>query len=184
MKGIVFNLLEEVVSRRYGDDTWDQLLDAAGLDGAYTSLGNYPDAQLFALVAAASTALDVPAHAVVRWFGREAIPLMAQKYPVFFDRHTQTRPFLTTLNSIIHPEVRKLYPGADVPDFVMDSSSPDLLRMDYMSARKLCAFAEGLIEGAAAHFGERVSITHDRCMHRGDLQCQLELTFERAPLDA
>ena len=38
MKGIVFNLLEEVVTEAYGADAWDSLLDAAGLDGAYTSL--------------------------------------------------------------------------------------------------------------------------------------------------
>ena len=29
MKGIVFNLLEEVVRREYGEDTWDSLLEAA-----------------------------------------------------------------------------------------------------------------------------------------------------------
>lgn len=32
----MFNLLEQLVSRDYGEDTWDDLLDEAGLDGAYT----------------------------------------------------------------------------------------------------------------------------------------------------
>ncbi len=54
MKGIIFNLVEEVVRNRYGEDTWDELLDAAGLDGAYTSLGSYPDEELLRLVAAAA----------------------------------------------------------------------------------------------------------------------------------
>ena len=39
MKGVVFNLLEQLVARDYGEDTWDALLDAGGLDGVYTSLG-------------------------------------------------------------------------------------------------------------------------------------------------
>lgn len=177
MKGIVFNLLQEVVSRHYSDDVWDQLLDSAGLDGAYTSLGSYPDEQLFALVGAAAAALQLPPQDVVRWFGREALPMLAEKYPAFFERHTHTRPFMLTLNSIIHPEVRKLYPGADVPDFIMDTSSPDVLRMEYMSKRKLCALAEGLTEGAAAHFRERATFVHDRCMHRGDASCQIDITF-------
>jgi hypothetical protein len=43
MKGIIFNLLEEVVIRDHGADTWDELLSATCLDGAYTSLGSYPD---------------------------------------------------------------------------------------------------------------------------------------------
>ena len=43
MKGVVFNLLEQLVARDFGEDTWDALLDASGLEGAYTSLGSYPD---------------------------------------------------------------------------------------------------------------------------------------------
>ena len=38
MKGIIYNLLEEVVSAEHGEDTWDALVDAAGVDGIYTSL--------------------------------------------------------------------------------------------------------------------------------------------------
>src|SRR4029450_10824779 len=54
MKGVVFNLLEEVVRRRHGEDTWDALLDQAGLAGSYTSLGSYPDEDMSKLVLAAS----------------------------------------------------------------------------------------------------------------------------------
>ena len=57
MKGVVFNLLETVVTENYGADTWDDLLDAAGSDGVYTSLEPYDDADLFNIVTAASKAL-------------------------------------------------------------------------------------------------------------------------------
>src|SRR5687768_12468965 len=138
MKGIIFNLLEEVVTQHLGADTWDQLLEAAQLDGVYTSLGSYPDEHLFKLVGAASVALNKPPGDIVRWFGAKAMPLLARKYQAFFARHSSTRPFILTLNSIIHPEVRKLYPGADVPDFDFDTSSPETLVMHYQSKRKLC----------------------------------------------
>jgi hypothetical protein len=63
MKGIVFNLLEEVVRRAYGEDTWDTLLEAAGLDGVYTSLGNYPHEELLQLVTAVQeTRREGPLH--------------------------------------------------------------------------------------------------------------------------
>ena len=52
MKGVVFNLLEEFVRRAHGEDTWDALLARAHVDGAYTSVGNYADADLGALVGA------------------------------------------------------------------------------------------------------------------------------------
>ena len=181
VKGIVFNLLEQVVSRDYGEDTWDDLLGAAGLVGAYTSLGSYPDEHLGRIVAAASEALALPSQDVVRWFGREALPALAKAYPAFFSPHTDTRAFLLTLNDIIHPEVRKLYPGADVPEFDFDRRPDGSLAMGYGSHRKMCSFAEGLIEGAATHFGEQVTISQPRCMLRGDARCELEITFSPAP---
>jgi hypothetical protein len=179
MKGIVFNLLQSVVEERYGEDTWDGLLERAGLDGAYTSLGNYSDADLGKLVAGAAEALGSPPETVVRWFGVKALPLLAKAYPRFFDSHESTRSFLLTLNDVIHPEVRKLYPGADVPTFGFDTSSDAVLVMEYRSARRLCALAAGFIEGAAAHYGEQVSIEQPCCMNRGDEACVFELSFSR-----
>ncbi len=177
MKGIVFNLLEEIVVREHGDETWDALLEAAGAGGAYTSLGNYPDAELMGLVAAASQALALPAVDVVRWYGRSALPLLAERYPAFFAPHRDVRAFALTLNEIIHPEVRKLYPGAKTPVFAFDASDPDRLVLDYRSERRLCAFAEGLLLGAGDHFGQPVEIVQPECMHRGDERCLLVIGF-------
>jgi len=176
MKGIVFNLLEDVVTREYSADTWDDLLDAASVSGSYTSLGSYSDEDLLKLVAAASSALQQPPEDVIRWFGRRAVPLLAEKYPGFFKPHNSTRSFILTLNEIIHPEVRKIYPGADVPEFdfeVMDSA----LLLGYTSKRRLCSFAQGLIEGTAEHYNEQVAFDHLRCMRRGDDKCLIKVDF-------
>jgi hypothetical protein len=175
MKGIVFNLLEEAVVRQYGEDTWDDLLEAAGLDGAYTSLGSYPDQQLTDLVAAASAATGTDPQSIVRWFGREAMPALAAAYPGFFLPHRDIGSFLNALNEIIHPEVRKLYPGADVPTFGFSTAPDGTITMRYGSPRRLCAFAEGLIEGAATQFGQVVTIDQPRCMLRGDELCTIEI---------
>lgn len=179
MKGIVFSLLEEVVRSQYGEDTWDSLLDQAGLSGAYTALGSYPDAELLGLVGAASASLKLPADEIVRWFARSALPLLFQKYPQFFDAHSSTRPFLLSLNDIIHPEVRKLYPGADVPEFAYDDSSESVLIMKYHSPRKLCSFAQGLVEGAAEHYGESLKFEHLKCMKHGDDHCAWKIELHK-----
>lgn len=178
MKGIVFNLVEELVSREHGEATWDTLLEAADLDGSYTALGNYPDEDLGKLVAGALAALNKPSDVIIRWFGRNALPLLHRRYPEFFEPHGSARDFLLTLNDIIHPEVRKLYPGADVPVFVFDTPSDDVLVMGYRSLRKLCSLAEGFIEGAADHFGEEVEIEQSQCMNRGDHECVIVCSFK------
>lgn len=177
VKGIVFNLLAELVRRDFGEDAWDDMLDAAGASGTYTSLGSYDDGEMMRLVGAASAALDKPAADVLRWFGRGAMPLLASRYPVFFESTGSLRPFLLALNDIIHPEVRKLYPGADVPVFDFQEGPDGDLHMGYRSARRLCALAEGFMLGAADHFGEQVAIEQTRCMHRGDDRCVFEVAF-------
>lgn len=177
MKGIVFNLLEEVVTHAHGEHVWDSLLDAAELGGSYTSLGSYQDEQMEKLVNAAANALSVPPREVLRWFGQQAMPRLAQRYPRFFDGHHSTRPFVVSVNSIIHPEVRKLYPGADVPFFGFSDAPDGALLMEYRSPRKLCALAQGFVEGAATHFHETVAVEHLACMHDGDAECRIRLAF-------
>ncbi len=177
MKGIVFNLLEQVVSEEYGEETWEKLLDATGLDGVYTSLSSYPDDDLYKLVTAAAELTGKPANEIVRWFGLKALAHFATRYPQFFAPHKCGRDLILTLNRIIHPEVRKIYPGADVPDFDFDTSSAEVLGLTYRSKRKLCAFARGLIEGSAIHFGETAVIEETTCMHHGADCCQFQIRF-------
>lgn len=178
MKGIVFNLLEDAVAGAYGDAAWDRFLDEAGLDGAYTSLGSYDDAEIFALVRVAARTLGMPEDDVLRWFGQQAMPLLARRFPAFFANHADTRAFLLTLNGIIHPEVCKLYPGASTPLFDFDTSLADVLRIGYDSPRRLCALAEGFMLGAASHFGERVEIGQSECMHHGAARCVFDVRFQ------
>ncbi len=179
MKGIVFNLLEQVITRNQGEDTWDTLLETAQLDGVYTSLGNYTDEDFWALVGGASSLLDTPPQALVSWFGCNAMDVLATRFPSFFEGHNSTLPFLLTLNDIIHPEVRKLYPGVDVPEFDFETPSDDTLVIGYRSARKLCALAEGFIQGATAHYGEEVVIEQNKCMLQGDDECVIVCTFHQ-----
>src|SRR5215207_5740343 len=147
MKGIVFNLLEEVVSTQHGEDAWDAILDSAGVEGAFTSLGNYPDDQFARLIGALSERSGKDCRDTLKWYGQLAMPHLAQRYTELFTPHDGTRSFLLSLNDVIHAEVRKLYPGAEVPVFEFEepagSGTLDPLIIHYRSKRRLCQLAEG-----------------------------------------
>lgn len=179
MKGVIFNLLEDAVIREHGILAWDSLLEMAGLDGCYTSLGSYPDKDVVRLVDAASTALSVPPNEVLRWFGASAMPLLHERYAMFFSPHSGAKSFVSSVNDIIHPEVRKLYAGAGCPHFHFHDLEDGRMGVAYQSPRRMCWLAHGFIEGAALHFGDTVEIEHLSCMLDSHPVCRLALRWSR-----
>lgn len=176
MKGIIFNIVEEVISETAGPETWDELLILTELSGIYTSLGSYPDKELMDLVAAAARLSDTPTPALLQLVGRDAIPLLYERYPKFFDDTPDAKTFILSLNTIIHPEVRKLYAGASCPHFDFVEAS-DALTLGYNSPRKLCHLALGFIAGLARHYGEHIAMEQATCMHDGASMCRIRLTW-------
>ncbi|WP_407166012.1 heme NO-binding domain-containing protein [Bradyrhizobium sp. ORS 111] len=177
MKGVIFNVLEEVVTQQFSQDVWESLVDKAAVDGAYTSLGNYADEDLVCLVASAAEVLGKTPGEILRWFGQSAMPLLAARYPSLFESHRSSRDFILSVNKIIHPEVRKLYAGASCPFFHFKPSKAGSMMMAYESPRKLCMLAQGFIEGAARHYHDDVDVHHRECMHKGDEKCLLEIKW-------
>lgn len=176
MKGVIFNLLEDVVVTTHGSTAWENLLDEAGVDGVYTSLGSYDDDEMTALVGAAGRALSLSDDEVLRWFGHRAIPKMVERWPDYFTAHQRSVPFLRSLNSVIHPEVRKLYAGAYCPHFDFTSPPDGSLLIGYRSPRHLCGLAHGFILGVGDHYGEALTVRHLECMHAGDPRCLVEVS--------
>lgn len=179
MKGIIFNVAEHVVTEQHGADAWDDLLVAAGVDGVYTAVGNYPDAEFSAIVAATARARGTTVQDVERWIGRRGMPLLADRYGDFFEP-ADARAFVLTLNDVIHPEVRKLYPDVNVPDFDYEHVSETTLVVEYRSDRRMCGFAEGLILGAVDWYGESAVLGQDACMHDGAPACLIRCDFDAA----
>lgn len=177
MKGIIFNIVEDVVAEGFGMHVWDELLEATALDGIYTSLGSYPDQHLFALVGAASDQTKIAAPELLKVIGKEAIPHLYNRYPHFFDDAGSARQLILNLNTVIHPEVRKLYSGAGCPHFDF-TQNEQRLTLGYNSPRKLCHLAHGFVDGVAAHFGETIAVHQSRCMHDGAATCHIELDWQ------
>lgn len=177
MKGVVFNLLEEAVTREFGPDTWDDLIDGADASGAYSSLGNYADDEIVQLVATAAATLKITNAEVLRWFGERAMPILRERYGALFEGHTSSRDFILSVNRIIHPEVRKLYAGASCPFFHFREGEAGSVMMGYESSRRMCDLAHGFVKGASNLYCEEVEITHHTCMNHGADRCLMEIRW-------
>lgn len=179
MKGIVFNIFEEFVTENWGEDTYEEILDATSLktDEPFVAPGAYPDEDLMSLVATAVDQLGVPLPDALRAFGRFCFPGLARAYPIFLDGHTDAKTFLLTVETVIHVEVRKLMPDASPPRFDYEDPGPDQLVIQYKSTRKLCHLMAGLLDGVGDHFGIEIESQQTECVLDGAPHCRFELVF-------
>jgi hypothetical protein len=179
VKGIIFNLFEDFVIANVGDEAYEEILASADLRTAepFVGPGSYPDEDLMALMGQVVRRMNIPADETLRAFGRFCLPPLARRFPGFMTPHTHPKAFLLTVDSFHSTEVNKLFDGARCPRFRYESPALDRLIMRYQSERRMCALAEGLLDGVATYYGVPIRHVQTACMLRGDSECAFDLTF-------
>ncbi len=177
MKGMVFLAVNDLVESQFGIQAWEEILNQVSPEcgGIYTSTEDYPDEDVVKYVLAISEKLGVDPTDVTRTFGTFLFGELNKKYDIFTKVSPGLFEFLSSIENVIHKEVRKLYHNPSLPTVECQVINDMDLRMRYVSPRKLCFLAEGLILGAAEHYGDTITLTHDVCMHKGDDHCGLRV---------
>lgn len=178
MKGIVFTKLNKLVEEKFGLAMWDSILEEVKppSGGVYTTAATYEDAELFSLIKKLSEKTSIKEEDLIFAYGEYLLLQLSTKYEHFF-KNMGLKDFLSSIDQVVHVEVKKIYPDAGLPTFTYEYPSPNKLVMIYQSPRKLCRLAEGLISGASKFYKTPVSNEHTKCLHRGDSHCRFELTF-------
>lgn len=162
MLGIVFSEFIEMVEEKFSEDTADQLLEVAeksfASEGVYTAVGNYDHVEMLTLVGELAELTKMPVPDLVHAYGKHLFGRFNALYPIFFENINDSLEFLEGIESHIHTEVRKLYPEAELPEFVCRRPGENVLVMNYQSGRPLAMLAHGLIDGCIYHFQENVSV--------------------------
>lgn len=179
MKGVVFNLLEEYIEENLGEGSYEEILGKCTLTTKvpFVGPGTYPDEDLIAIVAETIKMAGIHLPEALRSFGRFCFYKLSEKYPGFVSPYTHPKPFLKSVESIIHVEVKKLYEDAQPPGFTYLDSTSDRLIIQYRSGRRLCQFMEGLIDGVAGHYQSPIKYKQRTCMLDGGEVCEFDLTF-------
>jgi len=172
MKGVVFTEFMELVESRMGMEMLDRIITEARLpnDGAYTSVGTYDHAELVRLVQALANATGNTVPQLIHMFGEHLFQRFSVNYRPLFADSRNAFEFLSRIDGVIHVEVRKLYPDAELPSLPCERPAEDRLVMHYSSPRGLGDLAEGLISGCIRHFGEQVQVTRTDLPKEGALQ--------------
>jgi hypothetical protein len=176
MKGMVFTEFMDMVEATWSLDMVDTIIAHSNLasGGAYTAVGTYPHEEIVALVAALSAETSIPVPDLIHAFGKHLFGRFAALFPRFFKEESNSFQFLSGIEDIIHAEVRKLYPDAELPTFEVETT-PGRLVMTYISNHPFADLAHGLIEGCVQHFGENVDIIRESVTGRPGVQARFIL---------
>jgi len=172
MHGIIHLELHNFVKSQYGEDALRQVLARAEQSSTViTPLQSYPDADLVAMVVAASELTGRPATKLLEAFGEFLVPTYVGLYGALLKPTWRTLDVIERTEETIHRVVRRRQPGALPPRLRTVRVGPKMAILTYDSPRRLCAVARGIARGLASRFGEQLTITDIECMHRGDPAC-------------
>lgn len=158
---MVFTSFMDMIQESYGFDMVDALIDESNLPskGAYTSVGTYPHTEMVTLLKLLSDKTKVPIPELLLTYGKYLFKNLITSYPQMSARYKSSKELFKALDGVIHVEVKKLYPDAELPKFKYEEKEDGTIQMHYSSVRHLEDLAEGLLKGALNHYGETAEMT-------------------------
>lgn len=156
---------------------WVTALDQCELksNGVYLSTEIYDDNEFETIITKLATLTGSSIESLQRDFGQYFFPQLMSIALKHIEKITNLFEFLIAVDNVIHIEVKKADHLAYTPTLFYDQPKSNVLIMRYVSKRKMCYFAEGLILGAAQHFNQSVSISQTQCLCKGDDHCLIRL---------
>lgn len=159
MKGVIFTEFLELVETGFSLNVADKVITkACPFHSAFTSVGKYDYRDLIAMVEQLSHETSLPASALVNAFGKHLFQYFLASNPEAFLDVQSTSQLLQKVERVIHGEVLKIHPDAELPSFRFPSSSDGHFAIEYVSSRPFATLACGLIEASIEYFKESYSI--------------------------
>jgi hypothetical protein len=161
MKGIIFTEFLELVETTFGYGVANALLEGCDLPsgGAYTAVGTYDHVEVLTLVGQLQKLTGIPASELLEVYGKYLFPKLADQMTSMSLSFDGSLDLLCSIESIIHKEVLKLYPEAELPSFDIEKINPQEILMEYRSCRPFAHLAKGLIDGCAVYYKEKLSVS-------------------------
>jgi len=169
MKGIVFTEFLELVESNFGLEVVDKIIEKSQLPskGAYTAIGTYSFSEMLSLITNLSEHTKMSVDELLYVYGLHFFSVIQRDYPGILKIYEGPMDLLSSVESHIHVEVRKIYPDAELPKFETLDKTKNSLTLKYTSSRSMYAFAHGLMEKAFEHYGGSASISYEKLKKDG-----------------
>ena len=162
MKGVVFTEFLDLVEGRFGLAIVDRIMSkSCPVTQGFTTVGTYDHHQLLNMVDELGDAVQVASSDLVKAFGEHLFGRFLNSFPDAFRGIDCTFDLLKAVETVIHVEVQKLNPDAELPRFNFPEVSEGQLKVVYHSTRPFADLAEGMIQACIVHFGEAFEVNRE-----------------------
>jgi len=160
MKGIVFTEFLELVEDKFGLETVDRIISESQLEsgGIYTSVGTYSFSEMLQLLQNLSEQTGVTIDNLLLVYGEHFFSIIETSYPGLLATYQDPIEMLSSIENHIHVEVRKIYPDAELPTFIVEKKDHKSLTMLYKSSRAMHHFGLGLMNKTFEYFNSTATI--------------------------
>ncbi|WP_299762489.1 heme NO-binding domain-containing protein [uncultured Dokdonia sp.] len=169
MKGIVFTEFLDLVEDKFGLEMVDKIITQSELEseGIYTSVGTYKFSEMLQLLQNLSANTGVSIDDLLLVYAEHFFSVLEDSYPGLLSTYKDPIEMLASIENHIHVEVRKIYPDAELPTFLVESKTENSLVMIYKSSRAMHHFGLGLMNKTFEHFNSKATITLEKIKEDG-----------------
>ena len=164
MYGLINNSLKDMIREKFGEEKWQEVLQASGVpEDSFLTMRSYDDELTYALAGAASDVLGAPVDACLEMFGEYWVLETATKsYGTLLDAAGgDMLEFLGNMNAL-HDRITSTFLNYVPPEFYVEEKDNGH-EIHYLSKRKgLTPFVVGLLKGLAIRFDHTLNILDQR----------------------
>lgn len=161
MKGSIVQCLEELVVTQFGRDTWETVLQEAGVNKTkiFLPFQDVDDALVMRIVNAVCHSLHISLPQAADAFGEYWVMVYSQRmYAQYYAQYSTAKDFLLGMDKV-HIAMTRNIPNAQPPRFDYAWKNATTLRMRYKSKRGLIDFVVGLAKSVGTFYREDLQVT-------------------------
>jgi hypothetical protein len=169
MKGIVFTEFLDLVENKFGLEMVDTIISQSKLpsEGIYTSIGTYRFSEMLSLLKNLSAHTNISIDNLLLVYGEHFFSVVEKSYPDLLASYKNPIEMLSSIENHIHIEVRKIYPEAELPEFIVEEKTDNFLIMIYKSSRAMHQFGLGLMNKTFEYFNTTALIEIEKIKEDG-----------------
>lgn len=174
MRGIFFVQLQSYVCNNFERKTWEKILVQAGLSDSkiYYSHQQYPEEEFFQVLAEALRITKTSLDKFLVDLGEKLVPFFVQTYNSVIQKDWKTLDVIERLELFNYNILQQGENALNQGKFICKRENHSV-NVTYISPRKMCYFAIGLMKGFAKHFNEKIIIKHNQCALENAPECHI-----------